>query len=159
MVNEWMPRKKFDAMVRGEDCPLCREIASEEGSNEYGYTVTDLSFSRLRLCSNQYVAGYCVLICHKHVREPYELSDDEYHMFFNDLMRAGKSLETVYKADKMNFEILGNAVPHVHGHIVPRYYGDSAPHRPIDPEASKILLAPEKYEKRVVEIRRELDKR
>jgi diadenosine tetraphosphate (Ap4A) HIT family hydrolase len=43
------------------------------------------------------------------------------------MMRVGQALETVFKPLKMNFEILGNAVPHLHGHIVPRYYGDPAP--------------------------------
>ena len=50
-------------------------LQSAEQVNEYGQTVADLRFSRLRWVRNQYVKGYCVLICHKHVSEPYELEE------------------------------------------------------------------------------------
>lgn len=132
--REWMPRAQWDALVRGEHCPLCAEIASSERANAYGITIGDLSFSRLRLAANQGVTGYCVLICQKHVREPYDLNDTERALYFDDMMRTAKALEQVFKPAKMNFEILGNAVPHLHCHIKPRFYGDPAPGAPIWPE-------------------------
>jgi hypothetical protein len=49
----WMPREQWDALVRGEQCPLCAEIASQEPVNPYGYTVADLGMSRLRLAVNR----------------------------------------------------------------------------------------------------------
>jgi diadenosine tetraphosphate (Ap4A) HIT family hydrolase len=156
MADLWMPRDKWLALVRGENCPLCREIAATETSDDYGYTITDLDFSRLRLVTNQYVPGYCILICQKHVREPYELSPQEYQRFFGDMMRAGRALEKVFKADKMNFQILGNAVPHLHCHIEPRYLDDAAPCRPIDPNAQKVILKQEQYLEKVEQIRRAL---
>ena len=67
MADTWMPRERWEALVRGEDCPLCKEVAATEKAGDYGYTITDLKFSRLRLNANQYVVGYCVLICHKHM--------------------------------------------------------------------------------------------
>ncbi|MFA5309641.1 MAG: HIT family protein [Dehalococcoidales bacterium] len=157
MTESWMPREQWEALVKGVNCPLCAEVKSTEPSNEYGYMVADLSFSRLRLCLNQYVKGYCVLICHKHVREPYELPQDEREMFFDDMMRAGLALENVFRSVKMNFQILGNAVPHLHCHLQPRYYGDPSPHRPIDPEKETVLLKPEAYQESVAKIRVMLD--
>ena len=143
----WMPREKWDALVRGEGCPLCGEILKTEPLNEFGYTVADLKTGRLRLCSNQYVKGYCVLIYKKHVREPYELSPEEQQEYFKDVMTAGEALEKAFGADKMNFQILGNLVPHLHCHLIPRYYGDPAPGRPIDPEAEAVTLVPGEYQK------------
>ena len=157
MADKWMPREKWEALVRGDNCPLCAEVKSTQPVNEFGYTVTDLSFSRLRLCTNQYIKGYCVLICHKHVREPYELPRDERDMFFEDMMRAGLALEYVFKSDKMNFQILGNAVPHLHAHIEPRYLGDPAPHRPIHSGEKTVLLKPEEYQDLIKQIRSALD--
>ena len=149
MTDIWMPREKWDALVRSKGCKFCAEVISRQVSDNYGYTIADLSFSRLRLCKNQYVHGYCVLICHKHVREPYELPQDERDLFFDDMMRAGLALENVFKSIKMNFEILGNAVPHLHCHLKPRYFGDGAPNRPIDPNMETVILEPEEYLKRV----------
>jgi diadenosine tetraphosphate (Ap4A) HIT family hydrolase len=45
-----------------------------------------------------------------------------------------------FKALKMNYSILGNPIPHPHAHLIPRYYGDSAPEEPIDPQAEFIEL-------------------
>ena len=89
MVDAWMPREKWDALVRGEGCPLCAELTREDES-EYGYDVADLQISRLRLEKNQYVKGYCVLICHKYVREPYELSREERGKFLKIYARPGR---------------------------------------------------------------------
>src|SRR5262249_25392400 len=93
------------------------------------------------LSSNQYAPGYCVLICKKHVREPYELPPDECAQFFADMMRVGRALETIYHPIKMNFQLLGNAVPHTHCHIIPRYYGDPRPGMPLDPMMNVKRLA------------------
>ncbi len=149
----WMPREQWDALVRGEGCPACAEVMSSEQANEQGFFVADLDVSRLRLASNQFVTGYCILLCHRHVREPYELSKRERSMFFEDTMRVGRALEQVFNSIKMNFEILGNAVPHLHCHIKPRYYGDPAPNRVIDQNAQEILLTLDEYHRRVDLIR------
>lgn len=106
----------------------------------YGTTVADLEVSRLRLAANQSVPGYCILICTRHVREPYELPPAESAAFFRDLLRVGRAVETAFGAVKMNFEIQGNVVPHLHCHLKPRYYGDPAPERPIHPDARRELL-------------------
>jgi diadenosine tetraphosphate (Ap4A) HIT family hydrolase len=148
-----MPRSQWDAWVRGEGCPLCRDLASNVRANEYRYTVADLAASQLWLSVNQSVPGYCVLVCTKHVREPYDLAQNERMAFFEDMMRAAQALESVFHAVKMNFEILGNAVPHLHCHIKPRYYGDPAPGKPIHPDERVVRLSPNEYEHRVGLIR------
>jgi diadenosine tetraphosphate (Ap4A) HIT family hydrolase len=141
-----MPRERWDALVRGEGCPLCGAVVATEASDAFGTTIADLGLGRLRLAANQFSPGYCVLICTRHVREPYDLTDAERARFFDDMMRAARALERVYAPTKMNFEILGNAVPHLHCHIVPRYYGDPAPERPLRldlPEHTRLLPAEE----------------
>lgn len=148
-----MPRERWDALVRGEGCPLCAAVAATAPADEYGYTVADLDLGRLRLATNQFVRGYCVLICARHVREPYDLTAAERAVFFEDLMRAARALEAVFAPVKMNFEILGNAVPHLHCHLKPRYYGDPAPGAPIDPDAARVLLTPGQSAERVGAIR------
>jgi hypothetical protein len=38
MTNTWMLRERWDALVRGEQCPLCAEMQSTVPANEFGYT-------------------------------------------------------------------------------------------------------------------------
>ena len=148
-----MPREEWEALLRGDRCPFCREIATDVRSNEHGYKITDLQISRLWLPANQSVAGYCVVICHKHVSEPYHLSREERALFFEDIMSAAQSIESVFRPLKMNLSMLGNLLPHLHCHVLPRYYGDPAPGQPIDPTARTLLLAPSEYEQRAERIR------
>lgn len=155
-----MPRERWDALVRGEDCPLCEDANSAEpvDVNRFGYFIVDLQLSRLRLRDSQFSPGYCTLICSKHVREPYDLSEEELALYIGDMMKVARALEIVFEPDKMNFQILGNAIPHVHAHIVPRYYGDAAPSRPIGGGDPVVLLEPHEYEERVRVIREALKK-
>jgi diadenosine tetraphosphate (Ap4A) HIT family hydrolase len=153
MASQWMPRERWDALLRGEECPVCAEVATNEPANDDGYTVADLAMSRLRLSIHQSLPGYCVLLCKIHVREPYELPDEEQLLFFEDMMRVGRALELVFRPVKMNFELLGNSVPHLHCHIKPRYYGDPAGGIPIWPDQYPVALTPIEYEERVGLIR------
>ena len=156
--KEWMPRERWEALVRGETCPLCSELTLNEYVNAHGYTIADLSLSRLRLAANQSVPGYCVLVCKKHVRELYHLSQEEQLLYFNDLMRVAQAIERVFNPAKMNLEIQGNVVPHLHCHIKPRFYGDSAPGAPIHPDKNPIHLTPAEYDERVMLIRKALQR-
>lgn len=149
MASEWMPREEWEALVRGEECPLCDAVAETVPENAYGTAVADLRVSRLRLSSNQWVAGYCVLIAKTHVREPHELPREERVAFFEDLIQASAAIEQVVGADKMNVQILGNSVPHLHAHLIPRFYGDPAPGRPLDPNLGQLILAPEDIAQRI----------
>ncbi len=151
--KEWMPRERWDALVRGENCSLCRVIESTEPADEFGFRVADLNLSRLNLARNQFVRGYCALVCTKHVREPYHLTADEQSLFFGDLMRAAQALDRVFSPVKMNLQMLGNEVPHLHVHLLPRYYGDAAPARPIDPGFQFVTLSEEEYQERIRLIR------
>ncbi len=148
--QSWMPREQWDALVRGDDCPACDEVRS--GATEEGYVVARLRVSQLRLMRNQFQAGYSVLVCMQHVPEPYHLCPEDQVRFFQDLVRAAQALDRVFAPTKMNINLLGNLVPHLHAHLVPRYYGDPAPGRPIDPNLQVVVLTPGEYQERVRQI-------
>jgi diadenosine tetraphosphate (Ap4A) HIT family hydrolase len=42
----------------------------------------------------------------------------------------------------MNYQLLGNSVPHLHVHLVPRYLDDPAPGKPL-PWEPKLIAQPE----------------
>jgi diadenosine tetraphosphate (Ap4A) HIT family hydrolase len=157
VTESWKP-KNWDALMSGEGCPVCDLIHTAKQEDEHLIAVGDLRFSRLFLAKNQYVLGYCVMICHRHVIEPYELTADERMMFFDDLALVGKGLQEAFSADKMNYNILGNVVPHLHAHILPRYFTDSAPNRPIDPaiKGQEVYLSAAEYAERIMLIQKHI---
>ncbi len=135
-----MPRQRWDALVRGDGCPLCAELASGEAENTHGFVVAEFRISQLRLSREQHVPG--------------ELAPEERGDFFTDLLRAGEALEHVYAADKIDYQILGNLVPHLHAHIQPRFHGDAYPGQPVSgaPE-QPVFLPADEYLERIAAIR------
>ena len=130
---------------------MCDLIRSDAKEDKHLIQIIDLTFSRLFLAKNQFVKGYCVLICHRHVIEPYELSKQERANYFDDVALTAQVLQKIFTADKMNYNILGNVTPHLHTHILPRYFTDSAPHRPIDPalKGHEVFLTASEYQERI----------
>ena len=67
----------------------------------------------------------------RHVAEPTQLRDDEAVGFWTETLRVGRAVEQGFEHAKMNYQTLGNSVPHLHTHIVPRPLLDPAPHAPL----------------------------
>ena len=68
---------------------------------------------------------------------PTELDDAEAAGYGRDVLRVGRALEEAFSPVKLNYDVLGNSVPHLHTHIVPRYAEDPRPGWPFpfpDPE-------------------------
>jgi diadenosine tetraphosphate (Ap4A) HIT family hydrolase len=54
-----------------------------------------------------------------------QLTAAEYEAFAGDLFGAQNAVVRTLRPDHVNIESLGNVVPHLHWHIVPRYVGDA----------------------------------
>lgn len=145
-LGKWMPREQWDALWRGDGCPLCDVIASPNLLDASGRTVIDLPMGRLRLSKYPDTPGHCIFIYKHHVCEPYHLSSADQAAFFTDLMRVAQALEKVYQPIKMNLQMLGNTTPHLHCHLQPRYYGDFAPNGPLAPLSGKRELSLEELD-------------
>jgi diadenosine tetraphosphate (Ap4A) HIT family hydrolase len=112
----------WDAFARGVGCPL---DAPRPRSNEHWEFVAQLSISSLYLSANQTYRGHCQLVFDpRHVTRLDALSGDEWRALSLDLQRAHSAIMRTVKADHVNVESLGNIVPHLHWHIVPRYRDD-----------------------------------
>ena len=77
--------------------------------------------------------GYCCLVLKRHAVELYDLSADEASALMDDIQRVAKVLQAITGAVKLNYEIHGNTIPHLHVHLFPRYKGDPFENRSIDP--------------------------
>ena len=65
--------------------------------------------------------------------EPYELRGPERTGFWEDVLAAAEGLAREFAPIKMNYEIHGNTLPHLHVHLFPRRPDDPFVGGPIDP--------------------------
>jgi diadenosine tetraphosphate (Ap4A) HIT family hydrolase len=87
--------------------------------------------------------GYSYVIWKgRHVAEPTELSDDEAAGFWSDVARVAAAVDREYQPAKMNWFSLGNGVPHLHVHLVPRPVDDPRPGWPVESEAFDFAAIP-----------------
>ncbi len=138
----------WEARRAGEGCPMCAEGSDEtNGLGDLRVLASPVCDAYLRRTA--VVSGYTVAVWRgRHVADPTELTDAEAGEFDRAVRAVGRALERHYRPAKLNFLTLGNTVPHLHVHIVPRYPTDPDPGRPprfmmVDRPPGKQVLIPE----------------
>ena len=141
-MKEWPA--DWDARMRGTACPMCAEGRPDVGhggsTRIFSGRVSDAYLIR----SDVGQPGYSVVIWRgRHIADPTELAEDDASAYFGEVLRVGRALETHYRPIKMNFEMLGNSLPHLHTHVVPRYRDDGEPGRPAHFMRTDLASAPD----------------
>jgi diadenosine tetraphosphate (Ap4A) HIT family hydrolase len=76
--------------------------------------------------------GYTVVVWRgPHVADPTELSEEDAAAYWLEVLRVARAIGSHFRPIKLNFDTLGNTVPHLHTHVVPRYLGDENPGGPL----------------------------
>lgn len=97
-------------------CPLC--LFDDES------IIYKNNIFRVILVNDDNYPGFIRLIVNEHVKEMSDLPDNVSDIVFKTLLKIEKTVRVILKPDKVNLASLGNVVPHVHWHIIPRYKTD-----------------------------------
>jgi diadenosine tetraphosphate (Ap4A) HIT family hydrolase len=115
---------------RGHGCVLCGVIGVEE--NDWGVRIFAGTYLDAYLCKSGAILGYTVAVWNgPHVAEPTQLTTPQATGYWLELLRVGRAVEESFENVKMNYETLGNSVPHLHTHVIPRAPRDPAPNAPL----------------------------
>ncbi len=71
-------------------------------------------------------AGYCRVIWSRHVREMTDLGPAARAYLMRVVFATEQAVRAVTKPEKINLAELGNQVPHLHWHVIPRYVDDAS---------------------------------
>ncbi len=122
--DDWLDRKA------GRDCALCATLG--RGDNDHTVAVAELAYSEVGLERRSRLPGYCVVVWKgHHVAEPTALDPADAAGYWADVVEVGRAVEAEFEPVKLNYLTLGNWVPHLHTHVLPRYREDPAPGGPI----------------------------
>jgi diadenosine tetraphosphate (Ap4A) HIT family hydrolase len=113
-----------------EACPLCAKIARLD-SLPAEEVVWRFPHSVALLGHWQFYKGYCILVSRRHATELNQLSSDERRAYLDEMCLLAAAIESCFKPDKLNYELLGNQVPHLHWHLFPRSRRDPAALKPV----------------------------
>ncbi len=109
---------------QSKSCLICHRVSLSK-SGENPYFIHEFEHSIFVVGDHQFHKGYSLLLLKEHVRELHELAPQEQAVLFQELMMAARALVATFQPWKMNYACYGNAEPHVHWHLFPRY--DSEP--------------------------------
>jgi diadenosine tetraphosphate (Ap4A) HIT family hydrolase len=106
------------------NCSLCR---GEDG----GTLVWRDDFCRVVLVDDADYPGFCRVILNAHQRELSDLLPAEQSRLLQVVVTIETTLRATLQPDKINLASLGNQVPHLHWHLIPRYVDDAHFPQPI----------------------------
>jgi diadenosine tetraphosphate (Ap4A) HIT family hydrolase len=115
------------------DCPLC-QVQGED-------ILWQDEFCRVMLAADADFPGFCRVILQSHVSEMTDLEPAERERLMRVVYATEGALREVMRPDKINLASLGNMVPHLHWHVIPRFRGDSRFPDPIWAAARRVAAA------------------
>src|SRR5262249_16470090 len=127
-MSIWNDPGRWAALCSCEACPICSR-------GEPLDIVATLDSSWVTMQEAAPVRGYVCLVSRIHAVELHDLPEAAAIGFMQDAQRVSKALCEATAAVKLNYEIHGNSLPHLHMHFFPRYRGDRFEGKPIDPKS------------------------
>jgi diadenosine tetraphosphate (Ap4A) HIT family hydrolase len=113
----WHDPQLWRSLRDGSACPICLRGSPLDLVAEFPTTWVSAG-------PEAPLPGYACVVSKHHVVEPYELPPNEHVAFWEEVTTAAATLANLFQPLKMNYEIHGNVVPHLHVHLYPRYADD-----------------------------------
>ncbi len=126
----WNHPASWAELCSGTTCPIC--VCRKPLD-----VVAELEASWVTMQEAAPIRGYVCLVSQIHAVELHDLDDSTATAFMRDARNVSKALASATGAVKLNYEIHGNSLPHLHMHFFPRYRGDQFEGQPINPRRVK----------------------
>jgi diadenosine tetraphosphate (Ap4A) HIT family hydrolase len=107
-------------------CKICEKVWPPQD-----HYIGDFGRTRAYLFEDQFFAGWTVLILKDHRTELFHLTQEERGALMEEISRVGEVLTKIFDVGKINSELLGNQIHHIHWHVIPRLITDPDPLSPV----------------------------
>lgn len=103
-----------------KNCVLCSDLKPDEGQ-----LIWRGDDCRIISVNDPDLPGFCRVIWNHHVAEMTDLSYGEREHLMSLVFVVEEAIRQVMKPAKVNLAALGNMVPHIHWHVIPRFTDDA----------------------------------
>jgi len=93
---------------------------------------------RVVLVDDANYPGFCRIIWRDHVKEITDLNELDRMLMMDVMWQVEQVVRDVMQPEKINLASLGNMVPHLHWHVIPRYTDDAHFPAPVWAETNRI---------------------
>ncbi|HSP27627.1 MAG TPA: HIT family protein, partial [Ilumatobacteraceae bacterium] len=128
----WSQPSEWAARRTPEGCVIC----SSDGPLD---VIAEFETAWATAAHHAPLPGYVCVVARGHYNEPFEMPADEQASFWRDVMAIAAAVNEVVQPIKMNYEIHGNTLPHLHVHLFPRQTDDPFVGGPIDPRRASFV--------------------
>jgi diadenosine tetraphosphate (Ap4A) HIT family hydrolase len=98
-------------------CELCERSGGE--------LIHQGELFRVVLVDDTNYPGFCRIIWRDHVKEITDLNELDRMLMMDVMWQVEQVVRDVMQPEKINLASLGNMVPHLHWHVIPRYTDDA----------------------------------
>ncbi len=116
-------------MVSSPTCELCQSTGGE--------LIHQGELVRVVLVDDANYPGFCRIIWRDHVKEITDLNELDRMLMMDVMWQVEQVVRDVMQPEKINLASLGNMVPHLHWHVIPRYSDDAHFPAPVWAEAKR----------------------
>ena len=110
---------------------MANSITCELCNSPGGDLVWENALCRVVLVADVDYPGFCRVILNRHIKEMADLPENERLALMQVVFAVERALIRLMQPDKINLASLGNVVPHVHWHVIPRFRDDAHFPQPI----------------------------
>jgi diadenosine tetraphosphate (Ap4A) HIT family hydrolase len=119
------------------NCELCRQ--------DGGAVLWRDDFCRVVAVDDSDYPGFCRVILGRHAGEMTDLAPHERHRLMRVVFEVESALRDLLRPEKVNLASLGNMVPHLHWHVIPRFRDDRHFPAPVWAAAARRPSAPRAF--------------
>jgi len=99
-------------------CQLCKIIENAKLDLSY---IGESKISSIFLNYNQRHMGRCILALKDHYDAIYKVPHLLQQSLWGDLLKLYEAISRAFNPLRINIALLGNKIPHIHWHLIPRY--------------------------------------
>ena len=140
-------------MELNKDCMYCME---DERRDNLIIEVGELNVSTVFLFKEQTYKGICNVVYKDHVKELFQLDEQELTAFMNDVKKVAAAIDKAFQPNKINYGAYGDTLHHLHMHLVPKYEGKENWGSTFEMNPGKTYLTDEEYQETIEKIKEHL---